>query len=857
MMSTLSLFLCVVILMHSSDAISYFDHIQNYLRFVSAYILDGHDTINFPPLKNASDVMKVNVGFYLYAVNGFDEVAGNIQVVAALAMSWRDEMSTIHSITYNIKDRKDFLVPYDNIWRPKLVLTTAIGETTEVGDISYICRYNMETGTVTWKPRIVISSSCTPDVTYYPFDKQVCRFVYTPWGFRSDEVRLVESFSEWNLDQYGESGEWNIGETSTRTFEADNSSFIEFEMTMTRKPLYFAFNIILPVLVLCLLNSTVFLLPAESGERVGFSVTCFLSFMVVLNMIMDIMPRSSSPISYLCFYLVIMMSNSGGMTLVTILMMRVYHKPEKSTVPIWLQRTVTFINCGCAKLRCCVLCCRALRRECCCEDKRKCGCRNPSDDKSTEDTLIEITVNPDLEIIENEREPIKKTIVEETEKSPCCFVAFKRMEKNEGTSCCGCLIGVRKCNCSFLDDDMTLQKKGSQLKGKKTSLPEKDATQGLESEGVSCFGSNQKIRQDISVEIPSSQNSVNSGETVREMRALQIGVANKNKEKRGICFPMKHVPENDELDNQTTYNTKVMSRKKSPQKRHDNTPSTKPDLDADVLPEIKQNEVEKKKLDTKDALRTTTRPGISLFNIDKEDDIPQNEVNIKTLSQKLSETYGKMIVDEEENDPETTDPIKDKEKGRRKTFKLLASQTTSSGLRVSVKEPREGNEKALEDTSFRKTIRSKKQASTKLEDVNATRERSDPNLSARNVRPGGAKNAYSDQSESSDTDTVDNTNQGVPDIIKTARKGWTRVQENLPKTSKSGNVIVPLSKIFSNARKLKEEEADQDADSLADLEEDVEWAEVGRILDTFFFLAFSGGQAFFTIAFLLPIFTYS
>ena len=49
--------------------------------------------------------MNVDVNMFLYAVNGFDEVAGNIELVVALEMTWVDEMSIIHSINFNIQVR--------------------------------------------------------------------------------------------------------------------------------------------------------------------------------------------------------------------------------------------------------------------------------------------------------------------------------------------------------------------------------------------------------------------------------------------------------------------------------------------------------------------------------------------------------------------------------------------------------------------------------------------------------------------------------------------------------------------------------------------------------------------------------
>ena len=359
--------LCILVLPLCIDGdTAFLNHIANYIKLVSAYNYDNeYDTVDVIPLEDVSRIMEVNVDVSLFAINGFDEVVGKMDLVVAMNMSWIDEMPLITSSIFRVDGRESFLVPHEKIWTPKLVLKNAVGEVTEVGDSSYPCSFNMNTYRVTWKPRLVISGACTPDVTYYPFDKQTCAFTFAGWGFYSDEMLLTTASDEWDITNYEPNGEWTIIETSSETFIEDNQSSITFTITVARKPLYFAFNIIMPVMILCCLNSVVFLLPAESGERVGFSITCLLSFMVLLNMVMDIMPRSSSPISYLCFYLVIMMCNSGAMTLVTILLLRVYFKPEKEKVPKWMSSAVIFLNCGCSRLKCCMSVHKCLTEKCC------------------------------------------------------------------------------------------------------------------------------------------------------------------------------------------------------------------------------------------------------------------------------------------------------------------------------------------------------------------------------------------------------------------------------------------------------------------------------------------------------------
>jgi len=63
--------------------------------------------------------------------------------------------------------------------------------------------------------------------------------------------------------------EFYVFRTMSKVFVSEGSDFVRFQITIEREPLYFTFNVVLPILLLGLLNGFVFILPAESGERVG------------------------------------------------------------------------------------------------------------------------------------------------------------------------------------------------------------------------------------------------------------------------------------------------------------------------------------------------------------------------------------------------------------------------------------------------------------------------------------------------------------------------------------------------------------------------------------------------------------
>ena len=46
-------------------------------------------------------------------------------------------------------------------------------------------------GSVLWIPHRIYYSSCSVDVTNYPFDTQTCRMTFGSWAYHGNEIDLV------------------------------------------------------------------------------------------------------------------------------------------------------------------------------------------------------------------------------------------------------------------------------------------------------------------------------------------------------------------------------------------------------------------------------------------------------------------------------------------------------------------------------------------------------------------------------------------------------------------------------------------------------------------------------------------
>lgn len=164
---------------------------------------------------------------------------------------------------------------------------------------------------------------------------------------------LTASTSTIDQTFYQENVEWTLEKTSVEATTKNGISYLTFKIKIMRRPLYFLVNMVIPILILGLLNGLVFILPASSGERVGYAVTAFLTFAVFLTMVSDNLPKTSNPMSLLSYFLILMCIMSCFSTVITIMSLRVYAHEEEEPVPMYLRHIVAFINCRKFKKRFC------------------------------------------------------------------------------------------------------------------------------------------------------------------------------------------------------------------------------------------------------------------------------------------------------------------------------------------------------------------------------------------------------------------------------------------------------------------------------------------------------------------------
>ena len=148
---------------------------------------------------------------------------------------------------------------------------------------------------------------------------------------------------------YTENSAWELKKSEVMTTAMGSfDGLVAVELTLKRMPGYFILNVLAPIVLLSLLTPLVFALPV--ANRVGFTITLFLSFTVCLTLLSDNMPKSSSPMSRMSFFLAVTILFTTLLMVLSILLLKLNdEESELTSTPKWLTRVIFVLRFGCIR----------------------------------------------------------------------------------------------------------------------------------------------------------------------------------------------------------------------------------------------------------------------------------------------------------------------------------------------------------------------------------------------------------------------------------------------------------------------------------------------------------------------------
>ncbi|XP_042347398.1 neuronal acetylcholine receptor subunit alpha-7a isoform X1 [Plectropomus leopardus] len=290
------------------------------------------------PVKNDSQSLTVNFGLTLMQIMDVDEKNQILTTNIWLHLYWDDCYLQWNTSEYPGVTSVRF--PDHLIWKPDILLYNSADERFDATFHTNILVNH--SGGCSYLPPGIFKSTCHIDVRWFPFDVQRCDLKFGSWtyGGWSLDLKMVEA----DISSYIANGEWDLvevpGQKNDRYYDCCMEPYpdVTFTVVMRRRTLYYGLNLLIPCVLISTLALLVFLLPADSGEKISLGITVLLSLTVFMLLVAEIMPATSDSVPLIAEYFATTMVIVGLSVIATVLVLQYHHHdPDGGKMPKWTR----------------------------------------------------------------------------------------------------------------------------------------------------------------------------------------------------------------------------------------------------------------------------------------------------------------------------------------------------------------------------------------------------------------------------------------------------------------------------------------------------------------------------------------
>ncbi|KAK7463967.1 hypothetical protein BaRGS_00038049 [Batillaria attramentaria] len=297
------------------------------------------------PVTNASHQVTVRFAVSLNQLLDLDEKNQILTTSVWIYEAWRDENLVWKPKHYS--GQRVLMIPSTYIWLPDIFIFNIAGDSIDgfvnVTGSKVAVQNN---GHVRWMVPLIVNSACAVDVTYFPYDEQICEVKFGSWIYDLGQIDLRLTLDRPDLQHYIMNSEYDLVNVSLNREVLDSSccpgdghhAMVNLKIHLRRKSLYYDYIVIAPTIMLCVLTLASFLLPCHKGEKIAIGLTVFLTLYVLQLRIADNVPDTNSTPILGVFLFVVMTFNCISLIMATIVMNIKKRGDEKHCpdVPSWL-----------------------------------------------------------------------------------------------------------------------------------------------------------------------------------------------------------------------------------------------------------------------------------------------------------------------------------------------------------------------------------------------------------------------------------------------------------------------------------------------------------------------------------------
>ncbi|XP_046581888.1 neuronal acetylcholine receptor subunit beta-4-like [Haliotis rubra] len=250
---------------------------------------------------------QVNISMLPMSISNLNAAEQTFTFSAGFSTTWLDR-----NLAWNKTDYENITkvtISEKHVWTPVFAIPNALEDVTMSS--KQLPKINMY-GITTLQFLEGFKTTCQIDITLYPFDQQRCSILFTPANNFDLVISTTGSIIQGLPSFFIENSEWELVDILAKDVHVNKpgiSSVASFEFLLKRKSMFYIVSIIFPMTLLSLLNACVFLLPADSGEKMSYLISIFVSYAVFMNFVNDSIPKSGD-VCRLSMYLTLVLCQS-------------------------------------------------------------------------------------------------------------------------------------------------------------------------------------------------------------------------------------------------------------------------------------------------------------------------------------------------------------------------------------------------------------------------------------------------------------------------------------------------------------------------------------------------------------------
>ncbi|XP_071802669.1 acetylcholine receptor subunit beta-like [Asterias amurensis] len=263
-------------------------------RWVSEKLDPARYDVATRPVKNITDVVNVTVEMTVFGIS-LDSRNQELSAKSVSNMGWEDKRLSWNTSEYS--GMESIVVKANRVWYPNILILNAIGGSTLIPSDTEVLVTNE--GAIFVRVSRYLSTTCYLNQELFPYDTQVCSIYLGTRGTPSDVVSLTALQHGQNEALIAETTNWVLKNASlVETFapaciehsasvSCRHVALVSTYLCIKRLAGYYVYTAVIPVTILTVMASFVFLLPSGCGEKLSFSVSVFFGFVIFQLVLLD------------------------------------------------------------------------------------------------------------------------------------------------------------------------------------------------------------------------------------------------------------------------------------------------------------------------------------------------------------------------------------------------------------------------------------------------------------------------------------------------------------------------------------------------------------------------------------------